>query len=52
MMKPFVQTSLQYKVGSKQLQDATEDDMNLVQFSKAARNFIHLPEVLYFIKEG
>ncbi|VDM74967.1 unnamed protein product [Strongylus vulgaris] len=40
-MKPFVQTSLQYKVSSRQLQEVTEDQMNLLQFSKATRNFIH-----------
>ncbi|KAK6738880.1 hypothetical protein RB195_020774 [Necator americanus] len=40
-MKPFVQTSLQYKVPSRQLQEVTEDQMNLLQFSKATRNFIH-----------
>ncbi|VDL70676.1 unnamed protein product [Nippostrongylus brasiliensis] len=39
-MKPFVQTSLQYKVSSRQLQEVTEDQMNLLQFSKATRNFI------------
>lgn len=40
-MKPFVQTSLQYKVSSRQLQEVTEDQMNLLQFSQATRNFIH-----------
>ncbi|XGW10711.1 hypothetical protein V3C99_012318, partial [Haemonchus contortus] len=42
-MKPFVQTSLQYKVSSRQLQEVTEDQMNLLQFSQATRNFIHSP---------
>uniref|UniRef100_A0A158P8R2 Ribosomal protein L15 n=1 Tax=Angiostrongylus cantonensis TaxID=6313 RepID=A0A158P8R2_ANGCA len=40
-MKPFVQTSLQYKVPSRVLQEVTEDQMNLLQFSQATRNFIH-----------
>ncbi|KAK5977120.1 Phosphoinositide phospholipase C [Trichostrongylus colubriformis] len=40
-MKPFVQTSLQYKVPSRQLQEVTEDQMNLLQFSQATRNLIH-----------
>ncbi|VDK60354.1 unnamed protein product, partial [Cylicostephanus goldi] len=40
-MKPFVQTSLQYKVSSRQLQEVTEDQMNLLQFTKATKNFIH-----------
>ncbi|KAJ1349238.1 hypothetical protein KIN20_004714 [Parelaphostrongylus tenuis] len=40
-MKPFVHTSLQYKVSSRMLQDVTEDQMNLLQFSQATRNLIH-----------
>ncbi|CAD6198775.1 unnamed protein product [Caenorhabditis auriculariae] len=42
-MKPFVQTSLQFKVQSKQLQEVTEDQMTFAQFSSAARQLIHLP---------
>ncbi|PAV91380.1 hypothetical protein WR25_12629 isoform A [Diploscapter pachys] len=44
-MKPFVQTSLQFKVQSKQLQEVTEDDMTLSQFSKATRQLIHIPQL-------
>ncbi|EGT51746.1 hypothetical protein CAEBREN_05222 [Caenorhabditis brenneri] len=44
-MKPFVQTSLQYKVQSDQLQQVTEDQMNFDQFSYASRQLIHVPEL-------
>ncbi|CAI4232720.1 unnamed protein product [Auanema sp. JU1783] len=42
-MKPFVQTTLQFKVLSKQLQEVTEDTMTVAQFSKAARSLVHIP---------
>lgn len=44
-MKPFVQTSLQFKVQSDQLQQVTEDQMNSDQFSFASRQLIHVPEL-------
>lgn len=44
-MKPFVQTSLQFKVQSNQLQQVTEDQMDFDQFSYASRQLIHVPEL-------
>ncbi|CAB3405559.1 unnamed protein product [Caenorhabditis bovis] len=44
-MKPFVQTSLQFNVQSKELQEITEDLMTFEQFSNASRMLIHVPEL-------
>ncbi|CAI5442987.1 unnamed protein product [Caenorhabditis angaria] len=44
-MKPFVQTSLQFKVQSLQLQEVTEDLMDFEKFSYATRQLIHVPEL-------
>uniref|UniRef100_A0A915ARG5 Phosphoinositide phospholipase C n=1 Tax=Parascaris univalens TaxID=6257 RepID=A0A915ARG5_PARUN len=40
-MKPFVQTSLQFKVQSKQLQEITEEEMNYDAFAIAYRKLMH-----------
>ncbi|KHN75652.1 1-phosphatidylinositol 4,5-bisphosphate phosphodiesterase gamma-1 [Toxocara canis] len=41
-MKPFVQTSLQFKVQSKQLQEITEEEMNFDAFATAYQKLVHL----------
>ncbi|EJW87484.1 SH3 domain-containing protein [Wuchereria bancrofti] len=40
-MKPFVQTSLQYKVQSKQLQEVCEEIMHYDSFANAYRKLLH-----------
>ncbi|VIO93749.1 Uncharacterized protein BM_BM5477 [Brugia malayi] len=40
-MKPFVQTSLQYKVQSKQLQEVCEETMHYDSFANAYRKLLH-----------
>uniref|UniRef100_A0A158R5P8 Phosphoinositide phospholipase C n=1 Tax=Syphacia muris TaxID=451379 RepID=A0A158R5P8_9BILA len=41
-MKPFVQTKLQYKIQTKQLQEITEEEMTFDSFSSAYRKLIFL----------
>uniref|UniRef100_A0A914UVY9 Phosphoinositide phospholipase C n=1 Tax=Plectus sambesii TaxID=2011161 RepID=A0A914UVY9_9BILA len=41
-MKPFVQTRLQYKAQSKQLQEITEEQMTYEAFANAFRKLVHV----------
>lgn len=41
-MKPFVQTTLQYKVQSKQLQEITEGEMGFEAFALAHKRLVNL----------
>ncbi|VDD94362.1 unnamed protein product [Enterobius vermicularis] len=46
-MKPFVQTRLQYKIQSKQLQEIAEEEMTFDSFSSAYRRLIFLHDVSF-----
>jgi hypothetical protein len=50
-MKPFVQTTLQYKVQSKQLQEITEGEMGFEAFVLAHKRLVNLNALYqqYFI---
>lgn len=44
-MKPFVQTRLQYKIQSKQLQEIAEEEMTFDCFSSAYRKLVYVHEL-------